>query len=268
MEAAEPPSLQAQDTRELLTAIIDELRSIGSILARQNERIEALSRAKDRAHPKEWDSVSVAVGFQCPRISHPISSYAQDSELRRLADSISSNSTASLSSTISTELRTGFILQEALTRYNLDSIPAWSPFYGTHLLHGEGPETAEDSIRNSEWAAAIGEFWKIPHDNRINFCFRAGMSGPASVLRVRNFVCKFHNSSAPNSPKGEFFNIWDWFDTGLSAYWYPGKTTAVLPMRFPSWLAGSSSKHANSFPLSTMVAPWRRVMWVLSSASS
>jgi hypothetical protein len=66
MEAAGAPSLQAQDTVELLTAIIDELRSIGSILARQNERIEALSRAKDRAHPKEWDSVSVTVGFQCP----------------------------------------------------------------------------------------------------------------------------------------------------------------------------------------------------------
>jgi hypothetical protein len=67
MGAAEPPSLQAQDTAELLTAIIDELRSIGSILARQNERIEALSRAKDRTHPKEWDSVSVAVGFQRSR---------------------------------------------------------------------------------------------------------------------------------------------------------------------------------------------------------
>jgi hypothetical protein len=69
MEAADPPSLQAQDTGELLTAIIDELRSIGSILAQQNERIEALSIAKDRAHPKEWDSVSVTVGFQCPMVS-------------------------------------------------------------------------------------------------------------------------------------------------------------------------------------------------------
>lgn len=69
MEVAGAPSLQAQDTAELLTAIIDELRSIGSILARQNERIEALSRAKDRAHPKEWDSVSVTVGFQCPRLA-------------------------------------------------------------------------------------------------------------------------------------------------------------------------------------------------------
>ncbi len=192
MEAAESPLLQAQDTGELLTAITDELRSIGSIPARQNERIESLSKAKDRALPKEWDSVSLTVGSQCPMVSHLISSYAQDSESLHITDSISSNSTASISNTISTELRTGLILQEALTRYNLDSIPAWSPFYGTHLLHGEGPETSEDSIRNSEWAAAIGEFWKIPHETESTsvselecpgqrLCFECGTLSPNSI---------------------------------------------------------------------------------------
>jgi len=99
-----------------------------------------------------------------------------------LTDSISSASAPSVPTSITTELRTGFILEEALTRYNLNAIPAWSPFYGTHLMHGEGPETAEDAIRSTEWTSVVGECWKIPHDNRINFCFRAGMSDLDSVL--------------------------------------------------------------------------------------
>jgi hypothetical protein len=49
-------------------------------------------------------------------------------------------------------------------------------------MHGEGPETAEDAIRSTEWTSVVGECWKIPHDNRINFCFRAGMSDLDSVL--------------------------------------------------------------------------------------
>lgn len=175
--------------------------------------------------------------------------------------STSSNSMVSISSTISTELRTGCILQEALTRYNLNAVPGWSPFYGTHMLRGEGPETAEDAIRNSEWTKVIGQCWKIPHDNRINFCFRTGMSGPESVLRVQKFLSHFHKP-APNAQRGEFLNVWDWFDTGLSAYWYPGKQASTMPLRFPNWLAESNSKMSNSFPLSTMVAPWRRVMYI------
>jgi hypothetical protein len=168
---------------------------------------------------------------------------------------------ASISSSISNELRTGFILQEAVTRYNLNAIPAWSPFYGTHLTGGEGPETADDAIRNGEWSSIVGDCWRIPHDNRINFCFRAGMSDSDCVVRVRNFVSHFHRP-ARDAPKGEFFNVWDWFDMGLSAYWYPGKTGSTTPLRFPNWLAGGKTQTGESFPLSTMVAPWRRVMCV------
>ncbi|KAE9377870.1 hypothetical protein N431DRAFT_399020 [Stipitochalara longipes BDJ] len=242
MEDVDPDPHKRQETKELLNVVIDELKNIGLILARQDERIDALSKAKDRARPQDCDSVSVA-----------------ESEALHLTDSISSNSTVSISSTISTELRTGFILQEGLTRYNLNAVPAWSPFYGTHLMQGEGPETAEDAIRNSEWTAVLGHCWRIPHDNRINFCFRTGMSGPESVSRVQKFLSDYHRP-VPYLPKGDIFNVWDWFDTGLSAYWYPGMQASTTPLRFPHWLAGGSSKDSDQFPLSTMVAPWRRVI--------
>jgi hypothetical protein len=65
MENADPNRGKDQETGELLTVIIDELRSIGLILARQDERIEALSKVKDRARPAAWESLSVAVGLHC-----------------------------------------------------------------------------------------------------------------------------------------------------------------------------------------------------------
>ena len=128
-------------------------------------------------------------------------------------------------------------------------------------MQGEGPETAEEAIRNSEWTAVIGHCWRIPHDNRINFCFRPGMSGPESVSRVDKFLSDYHRPVA-YLPKGDIFNVWDWFDTGLSAYWYPGMQASTAPLRFPRWLPRSSPKSSDPFPLSTMVAPWRRVMCV------
>jgi hypothetical protein len=67
MDNADPSGRKDQETEELLTVIIDELRSIGLIPARQDERIEALSKTKDRARRRDWDSVSVAVGFSLYR---------------------------------------------------------------------------------------------------------------------------------------------------------------------------------------------------------
>jgi hypothetical protein len=63
MEASNPPPQEVQTTEELLIVIIEELRSIGSVLARQDERIEALSRAKNRPQLSEWDARSVEVKF-------------------------------------------------------------------------------------------------------------------------------------------------------------------------------------------------------------
>jgi hypothetical protein len=47
MDNADPSGRKDQEMEELLTVIIDELRSIGLIPARQDERIEALSKTKD-----------------------------------------------------------------------------------------------------------------------------------------------------------------------------------------------------------------------------
>jgi hypothetical protein len=47
MDNADPSGRKDQETEELLTIIIDELRIIGLIPARQDERIEALSKTKD-----------------------------------------------------------------------------------------------------------------------------------------------------------------------------------------------------------------------------
>jgi hypothetical protein len=63
MEASNPVPHKAQTTEELLAVIVDELKSIGLVLARQDERIEALSRAKNRSHPLDWDCASVMVKF-------------------------------------------------------------------------------------------------------------------------------------------------------------------------------------------------------------
>jgi hypothetical protein len=157
-------------------------------------------------------------------------------------------------------VRTGFILQEALARYSLNAVPSWSCLYGTHLLRGEGPETVEDALRNIEWTSVVGDCWKIPYDNRINLCFRAPMADIAAVVRVRNFVSHFHRPEFSDSPKGEHFNVWDWFDTGLSAYWYPGRRTPPLPLDAPSSPPDSILEPGTSYPLSTMIAPWRRIM--------
>ena len=163
---------------------------------------------------------------------------------------------------MSSEMRMGFILQEALTRYNLNAVPSWSSGYGTHVMRGEGPETIVDALRNIEWTSIIGDCWRIPHDNRINFTFRGPDSDFGAVVRVRNFVSGFHRQEHSDSPKGEHFNVWDWFDTGISAYWYPGKIMAAASLASPTWSPNSKEGYGNCYPLSTMIAPWRRIMYV------
>jgi hypothetical protein len=165
---------------------------------------------------------------------------------------------------LSVELRTGSILQEALTRYNLNTVPFWSCLYGTHLMPGPGSESPEEVLRNIEWASIIGDFCKIPHDNRLNLCFRAPMDDIAVMVRVRNFMSHFHKPEHHGSPKGEYFNIWDWFDTGLSAYWYPGRKEPVVQLGSFGSALGSNSCNTNLYRLSSMIAPWRRMVYVRS----
>jgi hypothetical protein len=160
-----------------------------------------------------------------------------------------------------------FILTEALRRYNLNAVPSWSCLYGTHSMRGDGPETPEEVNRNTEWTSLIGDLWKIPHDNRINFCFRASTSDFANTVRVRNFVSHFHRLDSSDAPKGEYFNVWDWFDTGISTYWCPGKKTSEdgtfgSPLKSRNWSPEGESTSDSLYPLSTTIAPWRRMMYV------
>jgi hypothetical protein len=67
MEDVHSAQRESQGTGELLSVVIEELRNIGLILARQNDRIEALSKAKDGVRFQDSDSVSLAVGLDCPK---------------------------------------------------------------------------------------------------------------------------------------------------------------------------------------------------------
>lgn len=61
MEAPTSATSKTSETEVLLTVIIDELKRIGSTLARQDERIEALSRAKNRSQLPDWNAGLVVV---------------------------------------------------------------------------------------------------------------------------------------------------------------------------------------------------------------
>jgi hypothetical protein len=95
-------------------------------------------------------------------------------------------------------------------------------------MRGGGFEIAETAMRNSEWAAVIGECGRYRMTTGSTSAF-APMSGPKSVLRVQKFLSHFHKP-IPNALKGQFLNIWDWFGTGFSAYWYPGEQALTIPL--------------------------------------
>jgi hypothetical protein len=163
----------------------------------------------------------------------------------------------------SREERESSILREALARYLSDDVPQWSTLYGTHVPQERRLETPEDAARRSEWVSLAGECWRIPHDNRVNLCFLAPLTDIITPVRVRNFLIHFHRPQEPGIPKGEFFNVWDWFDTGISAYWYPGKRASdVARERVELSLAKNISDRNDPVHLSSLVAPWRRIMYV------
>lgn len=149
------------------------------------------------------------------------------------------------------------MLNEAFTRYNLDAVPTWSPSYGSHISSGAGPLTAEAARRTLEWGSIIGDCWRIPHDNRIQLCF----ADESAFARVRECLEKWHPpSKIIQAPGGECFNVLDWFDSGDSVYWYPGKKAPNLLVNPWSW-DGEQVMQGLDHQLSTMVAPWRRMMY-------
>ena len=166
------------------------------------------------------------------------------------------------------EERCGPILREALRRYRTDAVPQWSTFYGAHL--STPPTYPEYSLKESErrlaWSSLVGECWQIPHDNRVSLCFLGtnAPTDPVLLSRVRNFLHYFHDSHANESPRGRYFNVWDWFDSsGFSTYWYPYKvpfdldTDAQKRRQVESGLPDEKEPVA---ALPAMVAPWRRMI--------
>lgn len=155
-------------------------------------------------------------------------------------------------------IRNGPMLQEALKRYQSNSVPFWSTLYGANLASEETRGDVEAFIRADEWTSITGIIWKIPNDNRVSFCFLAPWSDPQTLVQVRNFLFHFHKSER----NVENFNIWDWFDTGISSYWFPGKTTPSMPhaAKIASETGDKSSHLRTSHELSHLIAPWRRIM--------
>jgi hypothetical protein len=160
------------------------------------------------------------------------------------------------------ESRNGPILHEALRRYKVDAVPSWSTLYGANLAREEIREDSHTIERDSEWTSIMGNCWKIPNDNRVSFCFLAPWSDPNTLVQVRNFLFHFHKSHRKGLPKGENFNVWDWFDTGISAYWFPGKRTLSMPQQASSGpVVETDSLHPNNTThISPLIAPWRRIM--------
>ncbi|KAH8807840.1 hypothetical protein F5884DRAFT_900166 [Xylogone sp. PMI_703] len=229
-----------QETLLLLKDIVDELRNIRSAQTRQDERIKSLIKNQI------WPVASADVSSEDTETEHT-----------------SSDDTAELthSVTIPPEQRAGPLLSEALRRYKLNIVPSWGCLFGTHSMPG-----SHDLTGNVEWSTSmVGELWKIPHDNRMSLCFKSLACDPTDVDRVCNFISLLHVPSFSGDPKGQYFNVWDWFDTGLSAYWYPGIATSEQGI-YGSLLQSSNrtleSELAKDswFNPSPMVAPWRRMI--------
>jgi hypothetical protein len=164
----------------------------------------------------------------------------------------------------SVEKRLGPVLQEGLKRYKSNAVPYWSTLYGTHLSDEEHLDTPEEAIRKSEWTSITGGCWRIPHDNRVTFCFLAPLSDSTILIKVRNFLLHFHRPEESEMQRGSCFNVWDWFDTGISAYWCPGSKTPELTQKNIniSSVGECGGSCENAATISPLVAPWRRIMYV------
>ena len=164
---------------------------------------------------------------------------------------------------LSRENRLGLLLEEGLERYRSNAVPYWSTLYGTHLADEGHSNSLEEIIRMSEWTSITGDLWKIPHDNRVTFCFLAPLSDPTILIQVRNFLLHFHKIEGSTMERDSCLHIWDCFDSGLSVHWFPGRrmpnySPVVNDMR----MEGVRETCGNPTTLSRLVAPWRRIMYV------
>ncbi|KAF4633530.1 hypothetical protein G7Y89_g4589 [Cudoniella acicularis] len=251
MEKCSQDALENLGSEALLRVVVLELRELKKALSRQDEQLEAFKNGTTNLNPSKQ---------KLKRKSKP------DTEIstwRSRKESVWGSPPSTTIISLPHDMRLGSILQEAITRYNSDAVPSWSSQYGERVikLRGEGPDTAEDSFRNARWTKIVGECWKIPHDNRINLCFRTDSVNHRTLVRVRNFIMNFHKLDYPDSPRGEYFHVWDWFDSGISAYWCPGTKSTTTPLRNLSGIGGEQWEQLNSATaLSIMIAPWRRII--------
>lgn len=169
----------------------------------------------------------------------------------------------------SMKARTGPVLEEALKRYKLNAVLVWSTLYGANLARPKGTESPAEIARSVEWTTIIGDCWRIPHDNRVTLCFPGLLEDTTSLIQVRNFLSHFHRSRSSSLSKSSNFNIWDWFDTGISAYWFPGQKTSGIPeeVEIGSKIATNILGQSHSDHISPLIAPWRRIMYVLVSST-
>ncbi|KAK3386772.1 hypothetical protein B0H63DRAFT_468360 [Podospora didyma] len=231
-----PGQIDAKETRELLNLILSELKSMNQRLSEQERRTSTTDTA-----------IGTADSIQRTPSNNPLAS----------------------SSTLSNEARSGPILREAIKRYNGNSVLHWSTLYGTHVSPWPGIEAP----REATWAPLVGNLWRVPHDNRVGLCFVAPLEANTQTpLRVKRSLFQFHNTNTRQVPKGEFLNIWDWFDSGRSRYWHPEQVSPVASLgnKASGLLVdeeGGKDEEGRledggggQFRISPLVAPWRRVI--------
>lgn len=150
--------------------------------------------------------------------------------------------------------RLGPLLHEALRRHRLDSVPHWSTFYGAHFTPPTTLPTALHAPQQEQWPP-------LPHDNRVTLHFLPSSLSPG----VEQFLSTLHADDQPR--RGRFVNVWDWFDGGLSAFWFPGRGVGEWGRgveergRVEGELALALAEGKGEV-VDAMVAPWRRVMCV------
>ena len=231
---------ETQDLKLLLLSLLRELKEVKDSLTLSQP---AHDRFQDMLEDAKW-ATSGGISTHPQKVGPEANSQRQAAEY-------------------SIEVRSGPLLREALARYDSDAIPHWSTLYGTYLTEAAGPELPEETLRRLDWSNLIGGCWRIPHDNRVGLCFLASpLHTPVAVARVRNFLSHYHRSHDSSLPKGDYFNIWDWFDTGISAFWYPGKRHADIEHELSDRRGVLSSLQTDSGAahVSQLVAPWRRIM--------
>jgi len=152
-------------------------------------------------------------------------------------------------------MREGPVLREAILRYNNNCV---LPYY--HVGEIEKPLEAHESILFKEWSSILCNFSQIPNDNRLLFNFQASELNLMSGADVNQFLAQllmFHETS---------LSVSDHFDTGLcSMYQFIGGTQkSELQKKLPETLSQSHTSRQVVPILPVDVAPWRRVMCVMS----